>query len=284
MYKNLPSPTKFPSVELEIACKERYIEYMNLYYKVKSSYFTAEMLTDEIASLLPKVIGKGKKNSFDSMDSSGLKNKFGKDIDSSKIPDCLKDSLYNNLKDFLGSLRNSLGTSDFNFPKIDTPEFISRLADVLSSTKKSIERGMSFIKDIAKTIVDPIYRGVFDLIDKFSDFIRETNLINDLQRLRELRECIERNCPQLRSSLPDDSFMYNSKLPIDMNTGKFRSSKIVKSSHNSEFDSTYNKYIDDKRRIADKAAESLGDDGFNPFREISKNMEYNKIVNTLKGF
>jgi hypothetical protein len=284
MYENLPSPSKFSSVELEIACKERYLEYMTLYYKIKSSYFTAEMMSDEIASLLSSVIGKGKKKSFDNMDSSGLNNKFGNSIDSSNIPDCLKDNLYNDLKLFLGTLRDTLSTSSFNFPKIDTPEFITRLSDILSSTARSLERASSFIADIAKTIVDPIYRGVFSLIDKFSDFIRETNLVSDLQRLKELKDCIRQHCPQLASSLPDDSFMYNSNLPIDMNTGKFRSSKVIKSKHNSEFDDTYYSYQNDKKRIADNAADTLeGKVQFNPFREISNNMEYNKIVNTLKG-
>jgi len=226
-------------------------------------------------------------------------NKITRPSTVSKIPECLvknTNSGDNGYKD------NLVSQTEDVFVDVDSKDLdeIDRLKtefkeDITSSANEAIKS----IKKIIMSFLKEEDRLLFELFDKFNNFIRKTEFIQTYKEFKDVDRCIRKNCTVLSEYLYTDDFLFydlekkNFILPISINNNKFIIKRIFEKDYLSpeqmkqcdNIQKIYSNYLVTLKELAKLNASKITDvkDEVNPFSKIVKDMSFEKTntVNTL---
>jgi len=303
-----PGVTDFESFSLFTACVEKQALFTTKSLKLQSIILTAMLLISKIRSVMEPMLGIEQAefailNIGDINIDMGINRITAPKID--PLPKCLSDTITNTL-----STAGANGMKDILDPFNSTIDEINSLTSaatpVLQGTANSFTNNINmginevnkFMKKTMNNIVSKGDKELFEMLDNFQKFIKDTYFVDNYREWKDIYKCLKNNCKPLEDYFYDDSFLYYDDekkrfiIPIDINSGRIRLRKFFEYLTRDQqrqcdvIERRYFKYVSDKHGVLVKAAQEAKKKGIeddkNPFKEVL-NTETNKVTDTFNN-
>jgi hypothetical protein len=305
----MPGLTNFDNFSTGTACIEKSAEHTAKTLELRSKFYTAESMMESIKAVLGTILGIEDDFSFDlglpelNMDLSVGKITQPKVAD---LPGCLASTITGYVltkgSGLLGDILSPLNSGISALNSL-TSSATSVLNDRANSLINDVNRGIfeveKYLEELMASLCAPGDKPLFEMLENFETYIKETNITNVYKDWRDLDRCLRQHCKPLKDTLMVDDFLwYDDKntqfiLPIDLNNGTLRIKKFFQDlspqqlKKANDIEVRYREYKSRKReavRLGAEVARKNGTaDSNNPFAAVGSAMESSRenLVNTL---